>query len=104
MNRGQLKKWDDDRGFGFIKPDDGAPDVFLHIRDLSQAIRRPRIGDRVTYHLGRGKDGKLKATKASLEGVPALSSPQPSSQPRSFGSTPRSSGSNQRQTRNKPKN
>ncbi|MGA1262372.1 MAG: cold shock domain-containing protein [Prochlorothrix sp.] len=100
MNRGQLKKWNDDRGFGFIRPDDGSPDVFLHISDLPQTIRRPRIGDRVTYHLGRSKDGKLKATKASLEGVPAISNVQPSPQPRSYGST----GSTQGQTRRKPKN
>jgi hypothetical protein len=32
--KGELTKWKDDRGFGFIKPDDGSQEVFLHLCEL----------------------------------------------------------------------
>jgi cold shock protein len=38
---GRLKFWNQDRGFGFIKPDDGDSDVFLHI----SALKRSGIDD-----------------------------------------------------------
>lgn len=30
MHKGTLKKWNDDKGYGFIRRDDGQADVFLH--------------------------------------------------------------------------
>ena len=69
MQRGTLKKWDDDRGFGFIKPDQGAKDIFLHINALPRNIRRPKIGDIIIYELKQEKDGKFRAYKASIQGV-----------------------------------
>ena len=69
MQRGTLKKWDDDRGFGFIKPDQGSKDIFLHINALPRTIRRPKIGDIIIYELKQEKDGKFRAYKASIQGV-----------------------------------
>ncbi|NER31568.1 MAG: cold shock domain-containing protein, partial [Symploca sp. SIO1C4] len=42
LYKGQLVAWKDDRGFGFIKPDDGGKEVFLHISTLKGADRRPK--------------------------------------------------------------
>jgi cold shock CspA family protein len=68
MNQGRLKTWEDDRGFGFIKPDDGGKDVFLHISALKRSSRRPKIGDIILYDLAFKAD-KIRATNASIKGV-----------------------------------
>jgi cold shock CspA family protein len=46
---GKLTTWKDDRGFGFIQPDDGGKDVFLHISALRNASWRPQVGDTILY-------------------------------------------------------
>lgn len=69
MHKGQLVTWKDDRGFGFIKPDDGRKEVFLHISALQGASRRPKVGDTILYELVTQADGKVRASKASIHGV-----------------------------------
>ena len=68
-NKGQLKTWKDDKGFGFIKPDDGSKEVFLHISAVKQAVRRPKVGDTILYERVVEPDGKLRASKALIQGV-----------------------------------
>ncbi len=58
---GTLTKWNDDRGFGFIAPTQGGPEVFAHISAFPRDSQRPRIGERVTFEIGTGKDGKHQA-------------------------------------------
>ncbi len=67
--RGKLVSWKDDRGFGFIKPENGSQDVFLHITALKQGGRRPKIGDSILYRPVTQSDGKSRATQASIQGV-----------------------------------
>jgi cold shock protein len=67
--RGVLKTWKEDRGFGFITPDNAGRDVFIHISALGQAERRPVPGDIVHYQVARDKHGKFRAINASIEGV-----------------------------------
>ena len=74
MHKGQLTTWKDDRGFGFIKPADGSKQVFLHISALKGANRRPQVGDTILYERVVERDGKLRAAKASIQGLV----PQPS--------------------------
>ena len=76
IRQGQLAVWKDERGFGFIHPDDGGPDVFLHISALRERPRRPQVGDVVRYRMNTGPDGKVRAEDATL--VIALPSPTPS--------------------------
>ncbi|UEM13675.1 cold shock domain-containing protein [Bradyrhizobium barranii subsp. barranii] len=61
MARGKIVSWNDDRGFGFIKPDDGSADCFAHIRDIRNRII-PRIGDMVLYEVTHDpRSGKSRA-------------------------------------------
>ena len=68
-HQGQLTTWKDDRGFGFIKPDDGSKEVFLHISVLKSASRRPIVGDTILYEKVTEENGKIRASKASIQGV-----------------------------------
>lgn len=67
--KGKLKRWNDDRGFGFIVPDNGNDEVFIHISALKNMSRRPVSGDVILYQLYTGNDGKSKAIKAKIDGV-----------------------------------
>ncbi len=94
--KGQLIKWKDDRGFGFIKPNDGSPEIFIHISALKGAGRRPQVGDTIFYEQGTDSNGKPRAVRASIQGV--TPQPQPSVT-RSRSGAPRQNGqSNRRKT------
>ncbi len=76
LSKGQLIKWNDDRGFGFIKSSNGGKEVFLHISAVKTTGRRPKVGDTIFYELSYGADGKIRASGASIEGVVSQSSTQ----------------------------
>ena len=67
--KGVLKTWKEDRGFGFIKPDDGGKDIFIHISALKAVSRRPTTGDVIYYQIAKDNRGKYKAINAQIEGV-----------------------------------
>ncbi|OIP68447.1 MAG: hypothetical protein AUK48_15850 [Oscillatoriales cyanobacterium CG2_30_44_21] len=92
--QGKLIKWKDDRGFGFIKPDGEDKEIFLHISALTGASRRPQVGDTIFYEKAVGKDGKLSAAKASIQGVSSrnISKGQYKSVPKSSKSSKSSKG------------
>ena len=72
MVKGVLKTWKADRGFGFIKPDDGGKDIFIHISALKGVSRRPVTGDVIYYQIAKDNRGKYKAINAYIEGVKLL--------------------------------
>lgn len=69
MVKGVLKTWKEDRGFGFIKPDDGGKDIFIHISALKGVSRRPITGDVIYYQIAKDNRGKYKAVNAQIEGI-----------------------------------
>ena len=68
---GELVMWDDDRGFGFITADDGQR-LFVHIKAIGRIATRPRIGDRVSFTIGRGRDGRPAANNVQIAGANPL--------------------------------
>ena len=88
--KGTLVRWDDDRGFGFIAPDDGGSRIFLHIHAIRNASRRPQIGDTLLFGIETQADGRIRATNAFIQGLSLLpSAPTPrytaNRQPRNAG-------------------
>jgi CspA family cold shock protein len=68
MTTGTVKFFNTERGYGFIGPDDGGPDVFLHISALEAAgIRDVREGDRLSFEAvmdkRKGKTNAQNVTK-----------------------------------------
>ncbi|MGY3621561.1 cold-shock protein [Bradyrhizobium sp. USDA 10063] len=50
------------KGYGFIKPDDGGPDVFVHISAVEKAgYTSLAEGARISYELRAGRSGKMSA-------------------------------------------
>jgi CspA family cold shock protein len=59
---GAAKWFNATEGFGFIQPEDGSKDIFLHISDVQRAgMQEPREGDRIEYDVLSGQQGKLSA-------------------------------------------
>jgi uncharacterized membrane protein YsdA (DUF1294 family)/cold shock CspA family protein len=55
---GQILNWNTEKGFGFIQPDAGGKDVFLHISDYSQKHKPPTKGLSVNYVLSEDSKGR----------------------------------------------
>jgi cold shock protein len=67
MANGTVKWFNASKGFGFIQPDDGTQDVFLHISAVERAgISRIDDGQKVTYDLESGRDGRTSANNLEL--------------------------------------
>jgi len=69
--KGQLKRWNEDKGFGFISSENGKRDVFIHVSALKTMSRRPVVGDMISYQIHTDNDGKNRAVNAKIEGVAA---------------------------------
>ena len=63
MPVGTVKFFNESKGFGFIQPEDGGPDSFVHISDLERSgMSTLREGQRVSYDVEDDQRGKKKAT------------------------------------------
>ena len=62
MATGTVKWFNANRGFGFIEPEDGSKDVFLHASAVESAgLHSPADGQKVEYELESGRDGRSSA-------------------------------------------
>jgi uncharacterized membrane protein YsdA (DUF1294 family)/cold shock CspA family protein len=66
--KGKITVWNDEKGFGFIEPNAGGKQVFIHIKAFSNRKRRPEVNQLVTYGLSTDKQGRPCAVKATLAG------------------------------------
>jgi cold shock protein len=67
MPSGRVKFFNTDRGFGFILPDDGGPDVFVHVHDVEAAGLKTLVADQVlVYNTAPARDGRVKAVNLRL--------------------------------------
>ena len=65
---GSVKKWVDEKGFGFLAPDDGGEDVFVHRSALVDAEALEQ-GDQVTFDSEYDdRKGKYRAANVSVKG------------------------------------
>lgn len=64
--QGKITEWIDERGFGFIEPDEGGKKVFVHIKSFVKRPKRPAVTDVVTYMLLTDARGRLQAGKVSF--------------------------------------
>ncbi len=72
QGQGILVKWNDARGFGFLTPDEGGDDIFIHASSFASGERRPRQGDRIIYTL----DENSERRRAKTSRYPGLSARQ----------------------------
>lgn len=62
MPTGTVKWYNPTKGFGFIAPEGGTKDVFLHVSSVEAAGHGdPQEGDRLSYDVEQGRDGRESA-------------------------------------------
>jgi uncharacterized membrane protein YsdA (DUF1294 family)/cold shock CspA family protein len=68
---GRIKSWNADKGYGFIDVHADLKDVFFHVTALQNRAVPPKPGDRVSFELGTGKDGRKQAINVAIAGAAA---------------------------------
>jgi CspA family cold shock protein len=67
MTNGTVKFFNATKGFGFIQPDDGSKDAFVHISAVERAgLTGLGEGQKISYDLETGRDGKISAANLQL--------------------------------------
>ncbi len=88
IQSGKIKKYDQDRGFGFIQNDQGQ-DIFFHIKDFPQGVL-PQVGERLTYAIVQDKrSNKPKAVNITRLDYPEVVETKTIHQPERIISRPR---------------
>ncbi len=62
MSSGTVKWFNGTKGYGFIQPDDGSKDVFVHMSAVERAGMRSLVeGQKVSFSIEQGRNGKSSA-------------------------------------------
>ena len=63
MATGTVKFFNPTKGFGFIQPDDGGKDVFVHISAVERSgLSTLKENQKISFEVERGTNGKISAT------------------------------------------
>ena len=68
---GRIREWNDDKGYGFVAPNGGGTEAFVHIKAFAPGSRRPAAGDLISYTVGSDANGRPRALDARFAGQPA---------------------------------
>lgn len=71
MSIGKLVSFDSSRGFGFIRPEDGGPDVFVHVNDIGLDEDELRQGRVFEFDVTEGDRGPKAVNLSAVGGQPA---------------------------------
>lgn len=67
MNIGTVKWFNATKGYGFIQPDGGSKDVFVHISAVERSgLQSLKDGQKVTFDLQTSRDGRESASNLAL--------------------------------------
>ena len=67
MTTGVVKWFNPTKGFGFIEPEDGSSDAFVHISAVERAgLETLNEGQKISYELQPGKNGKSSAEELKI--------------------------------------
>ncbi|MGR3503616.1 cold-shock protein [Pseudaestuariivita sp.] len=67
MAKGTVKWFNADKGYGFIQPEGGGPDVFVHISAVERAgLTGLKDNQAISYELETGRNGKTSAGSLEL--------------------------------------
>jgi uncharacterized membrane protein YsdA (DUF1294 family)/cold shock CspA family protein len=66
LHKGKIETWNDDKGFGFIRPNNKGDRVFIHIKAFSVRNIRPEKGDVVVYSVAKDAQGRFRAVNAKF--------------------------------------
>ena len=68
MASGKVKFFNTEKGFGFITPDEGGKDVFVHFRAINGTGRKTLVeGQKVTFEVTEGQKGPQASNIRSVE-------------------------------------
>jgi uncharacterized membrane protein YsdA (DUF1294 family)/cold shock CspA family protein len=64
--QGKIFDWNDEKGFGFVKPNGGGDKAFVHIKSFISSARRPMNDDEISYHIIKDKNDRYRAINIEL--------------------------------------
>lgn len=66
FQKGKLVDWNSEKGFGFIAPEDGDKNVFIHISALKKSEQSPHVGNIMYYRTTLDRQGRIRAADAYI--------------------------------------